>query len=208
MFRAQKSRRRIVRRLPAILIPVLVASHLAALGRAVDGVGRLHGPPPPLSPRLKQLIGDRPIDRVEVLSLFGKTLSNDDLVEIGKLYHLKVLCLARTGVTDDGLRHLTTLSDLQELDLSGTKVSEAGLVTLHRMKRLAILRLNDLQISDAAIPSLAKIARLRSLSIRNTRISRDEIGKLRSRHVLVSDGAIEWEAWGVDYPDEQPLRRR
>jgi hypothetical protein len=183
---------------------------MGALERApaADGVGRVLRPPPIPSPRLKQLIGETPIDRVEVLSLYRKNVTDDDLKEIGKLYHLKVLCLAGNAVTDQGLRHLATLSELQELDLSRTKVTEAGLAILPRMKRLAIVRLNDLPLPDAAVAHLAIIPRLRILSIRNSGIARGEIAKLRNKHVLVNDGPIEWEVWGVDSPGESPLGRR
>jgi len=58
------------------------------------------------------------------------SITDNGLVHLEGLDHLKELDIGETVVTDEGLRHLEGLESLRELDVRGTRVTEAGIKQL------------------------------------------------------------------------------
>ena len=66
------------------------------------------------------------------LRLDDTTISDSDLVHIGKLRNVRWLSLNRTRITDDGLVHLHGLPKLIEVSLIGTAVTDNGIADLKK----------------------------------------------------------------------------
>ena len=117
----------------------------------------------PSSHWLRRWLGDDAVREVASVSLRGAWLpgplgfddgdgqpstnfnaaSDDDLICLRPLAHLKHLDLRRTRVTDAGLRHLAGLGELEDLRLSNTAVTDRGLTYLAALPSLRRLWLDD-----------------------------------------------------------------
>ena len=59
-------------------------------------------------------------------------VTDEQLVHLKEMTHLRVLTLDNTRITDTGLVHLKGMTELQTLYLGGTRVSSAGLADLKK----------------------------------------------------------------------------
>jgi hypothetical protein len=148
--------------------------------------------------------GFRHLDQVPIqrLILWNCPITDDGLLEIGKLKKLEYLLLDNTQVGDEGLRHLANLPDLERLILTNTKVSGSGLVHMKSLPKLQILglantkvtakflehladcrQLSELDLSecpidDEAIPFLALLTQLKKISLDDTKLTKAGLERL------------------------------
>ena len=98
---------------------------------------------------------DSATHRVVVLRFeFGDKLSDDDLVNLEGLTHLRSLDLAGSQVTDAGLVHLQAMTDLHHLDLDNTRITDAGVEHLRMLKQLESLSVKNTPISEGGVKTL------------------------------------------------------
>ena len=74
--------------------------------------------------------------------------SDNDLVHLKALTHLKFLDLSGARITDEGLVHVSSLNRLTRLELKGTDVTDEGLVRLGSMSHLEYVGLQNTKISQ------------------------------------------------------------
>jgi len=119
------------------------------------------------------------IDSVEMIDLSDSEVTNEGLRHLRKLPNLSYLELSNTKISDAGLEHLAGLSSLELLFLSGTRISDAGLKCLSEMPKLFSLWLDDTDISDAGLEHFKGESRIRAISARNTDVTRRSVSELK-----------------------------
>jgi hypothetical protein len=72
------------------------------------------------------------------------------------LPHLRELSLGGKCITDDGLVQLKNCPELENLDLSYTQITDAGLIHLKDLKHLKVLYLRGTQVTAKGIEELKK----------------------------------------------------
>ena len=98
--------------------------------------------------------------------------SDELLVQVGQLYRLEYLRLARAWrLSDAGLENLKGLTALQWLSLDETKIGDAGLAHLKNLKQLQTLLLGLTKVTDAGLSYLKPLTRLKVLSLYFTSVS-------------------------------------
>jgi hypothetical protein len=126
---------------------------------------------------LRRVVGDNRLDEVKVfqrayaVDLRYSTVSDADVLCLGRLASLKHLILAHTAVTDSGLAHLHGLTNLRVLELWDTRVTGPGLSHLGELANLKILNLGNTAVTDAGLDRLSKLTELRSLTLDDTAIT-------------------------------------
>ncbi|MCR4412870.1 MAG: hypothetical protein NUV77_10660 [Thermoguttaceae bacterium] len=120
---------------------------------------------------LRRLLGDDFRNPVVLVRLARTRASDDDLIAIGGLTHLRMLDLGDTRVTDEGLRHLAGLEHLEVLVLSGTAITDRGLAHLAGMSRLKVLCLEETRIGDEGLAQLKRFPRLGWLNLSGARVT-------------------------------------
>jgi len=123
---------------------------LAVGGTHIDNAGMVH---------LSNL------ESLKYLFLLGK-ISDDGLVHIKKLPHLKILNISHPWITDVGLEHLSELRELENLNLNNTRITDDGLAHLRSMKSLKKLNLGGgMKITDEGMAHLSEIKSLKYLDL-------------------------------------------
>jgi hypothetical protein len=176
---------------------------------------------------VRSLMGEDFYRNVVSVSLeYNRQLTDDDLVPVSRLDHLRRLDLDLTAITDKGLEHLGTLPRLESLDIGSTEIGSEGLAYLdgapdlvslglsftmiddegiaHLVAthpRLTRLDLTSTSISDASLASLAGSEHLDTLILCDTDVTSEGIaalGKLRQIRVLaLNNTAVDDEAMAV-----------
>lgn len=90
------------------------------------------------------------------LDLSKTQVTDEMIVEIGKMERLVRLDLHRTEISDAKLGQLKKLKHLRYLNLYGTEVSDAGLKQLHTLKNLRAVYLWDSKATKQGAAALAK----------------------------------------------------
>ncbi len=136
----------------------------------------------------------------------GSTLISDDtLVEIGRLTQLKELYLDHNAITDDGLKHLQGLSNLENLDLEGTDITDAGLQYLPTY-RLECSGLENTNIDDEGLKTIGKMAALTHLNLSRTDITDAGLKHLSSLNHLEDLDLSDTQISGCGLQLEQSSR--
>jgi hypothetical protein len=130
------------------------------------------------------------------------TLSDDDLVLIGRFRHLRhlsntmseevrgqrlELALDNSGIcdpvdariSDAGLGRLRGLPELRWLVLFYTRITDDGLRQLSNLKRLEVLKIGSPYITDKGVAHLKQLTNLRSLYVNGTAISDIGVAELQ-----------------------------
>lgn len=152
----------------------------------------------PASRWLRSWLGDNAVRDVASVSLRGAWLpgppafddalgspstafiaaTDDDLVCLRPLVHLKHLDLRRTRITDAGLRHLVGLNELEDLRLSNTAITDRGLAYLAELPGLRRLWLDD-EEDDSADSRGAESDHLRRYKPRISDAGLEHLGRLK-----------------------------
>ncbi len=82
--------------------------------------------------------------------------TDEVLMHVGRLKHLKQLHRPGFAVTNAGLVHLGRLSELQLLSLDDTLVTDAGLAHLKGLAGLKWLKVTRTRVTDAGVAELQK----------------------------------------------------
>lgn len=117
--------------------------------------------------------------RVIVVNLGERKVTDDDLALLRGLPHLQELDLTRTRITGAGLANLKDLKTLRKLYLTDTKVDDAGLAPLKDLKNLELVGLSGTSISDAAFDHLRDLAALKQLFCLGTKVTDAGVEKLQ-----------------------------
>jgi serine/threonine protein kinase/Leucine-rich repeat (LRR) protein len=109
---------------------------------------------------------------LEVLYLSGTPLTDDALVYIGQLRHLRELTLFSTRITDAGLAHLHELTKLQSLHLAMTDITDDGLAHLATMKQLEWLAfVKCRRLTGSGFRHLGQLQKLKYLDMNMTSLN-------------------------------------
>ena len=111
------------------------------------------------------------LSSVTDLGLHGTSITDDGLVHLGQLKHLKSLNLTATKINGAGLAHLAALDSLHYLILNATSIKDESLKHLANLPSLENLELLKTGISDAGVEYLVHLTKLKRLVIRETKIS-------------------------------------
>lgn len=99
---------------------------------------------------------------LEKLSLYSGSMTDAGLSPLGRLINLQVFEFGGEQITDQSLRHLAGLEDLYKVRLYQVQVSGSGLGSLERVKNLQTLVVQDSEISGGlkGLPQLSELSRL------------------------------------------------
>jgi Leucine Rich repeat len=126
----------------------------------------------------------------------GSKVTDEDLIHLEALVHIKTLNLGRTKISDAGLTHLAGLSQLQTLYLYGTCVGDSGLVQIKELPQLQMLNLRETVVTDAGLADLEALGQLRAIDLRETTVSDAGLAHLNSMVQL-----RELNLWGTKVTD-------
>ena len=149
-------------------------------------------------------------DEFSDLNLSGSALTEQDLIQVGRLQKLQRLNLDHTPIRDSWLSHLANLGELRNLELTNTPITDAGLVHLRTLSKLEYLHLARTMVvgvglehlaelrqlktvwlyhtptGDEAIPHLARLQGLRTLDLEGSQITGKNLELLRQLPLLTS----------------------
>ena len=108
---------------------------------------------------------------LESLSLWGTTVTNDDIRQLAGLSNLRMIDLAFTDVTGESLRTLSSLKKLVSVRLEGCDVKDEHLVPLAEMPQLAMLYLGRTKVTDAGLKHLRGLRNLNLLQLSDCAIT-------------------------------------
>jgi hypothetical protein len=119
---------------------------------------------------LQRLLGDDYFHNIVVAALDeGRHATDEDLSQIARLRHLKLLYLGGGKITDDGLAHLQGLTDLRLLVLWGNPIKGDGLKHLRYLKNLRHLDLSNTQVTDSRLVDLKNLSGLERIDVPGNR---------------------------------------
>lgn len=119
------------------------------------------------------------LPKLEYLSLSSCGIGDEGLANVSSLSNLKQLTLNATHVSNNGLRHLKGLSNLERLDFSSTDVGDDGLAHLTSVPQLKALLLRDTKLSDNGMPVVARFSTLLILDVSGTQVSNSGLVALK-----------------------------
>lgn len=96
------------------------------------------------------------LEKVKALNLSDTKITNEGLVEVGKLQQLSSLGLGYTKISSQGLTELAKLKQLKVLNLWGATITDTGLKELAKCKKLEKLSLQETQVTKAGVAELKK----------------------------------------------------
>ena len=152
----------------ALLDSEISAGEMAKLseGREWRGIG-LSGPE--IDDDL--LLSLRTTEKLVLLQVGGKKVTDAGLEHLLPLPGLKTLDLTGTSVTGSCLRHLKEMPELQELNLGLTSANNDAAVHVAGLRKLRSLTLNLTQVDDAGLAPLDGLPELRKLLLRGLPIT-------------------------------------
>jgi hypothetical protein len=100
-------------------------------------------------------------DQLEWVSLSGPEVTDDSMLDLQRLPHLKSVWLDRTQVTRVGLERLGPLPNLEEVRLFESKDFSRGLAKLTQLRTLVI---SDSPLTRADVEAIASLPNLQHLS--------------------------------------------
>jgi hypothetical protein len=116
---------------------------------------------------------------VQVYPDHGRADAEQVLSRIGHLGRLEILNLFGPSVTDTRLNCVSGLANLKEMKLNGTQVGGSGLKHLKGLSRLRVLRFEDTPVGDAGLKHLTDLNDLKELWCYRTRITDSGAAKLQ-----------------------------
>jgi hypothetical protein len=123
-------------------------------GQRVHGF-EVRGEPSLLARLLVPIFGEYAFTEISAVYC-DRTTSDDDLVVLAKVPHLRELDVSGTKITDDGMQHILRLKRLTVLDLASTGITERGLMPLAACSELRELDLMGVQVDESVVYQLRK----------------------------------------------------
>ena len=117
------------------------------------------------------MLGTDVLGRVDVVLVYGKTITDHAAAALGDLHDLERLTLNGSTMANDGLRHIRHLGKLRYLDLGHTGVGDSELEHVACLSALEELKLNDTGITDAGLRQLADLQMLKTLNLSGTHVT-------------------------------------
>lgn len=99
---------------------------------------------------------DLPNDRVVRVVLRGSQVSDDQLVHLTDLEHLRHLYLDDSQITNDGIAGIGKLSAIELLSIRNTQIDDKCLSALAEMKSLKWLYISQTELTPRGIRKLRK----------------------------------------------------
>ncbi len=124
------------------------------------------------------LPGDGYVHAVYFQLADAERVTNEALVHLKPLVHLRILVLSQTKITDAGLKHLAGLTQLEHLSLRRTAITGSGLEHLKGFKNLQRLDLDYTKFDDAGLRHVGGWTNLSTLTLRGTQVGDRGIGQL------------------------------
>lgn len=112
------------------------------------------------------------------LLLIDTDLTENALLELGRLESLEELGLEGLPATDRVLSRLGGLKSLRKLYLSGTPVTDQGLANLREMNQLSFLHLNYTAIGDEGVRRISEMPSVEFLFLVGTKVSDESAASL------------------------------
>lgn len=186
---------RIVARAIAVLVALLLAAAIAAIG---GWAYRLHNTETPVIDRLQELNASfgrsaagpewltgwlmrhnlPVIKRLAGIDSVGPAFCDKDLKLLRRSTRIGYLDLDRTRVTDAGMVYLEAFGKLHILELDSTQVTDVGLTSLKEMTQLRVLTLRDTAITNAGLTHLRNLKGLVHLDLGNTHVTDEGLSSL------------------------------
>jgi len=124
---------------------------------------------------IEQIGGKAEVDssgNIVAINLRGSWVNDADMIELGRLPHLRRLDLSHTRISDEGLLHLKAAPAITELNLFYSEwITDQGLTAIRNWKQLKRLNLRGTRISDGTLALVAKLPGIEALDIANTQIT-------------------------------------
>ncbi len=109
---------------------------------------------------------------IDVLSLYGAAVGDEDLTTVKRFSGLKGLALIYTSATGLGLAHVADLKQLGELELNGSSnLTDDSLSHLSQLASLHFLGLGFTGIGDAGLEHLKPLTHLTDLDLRSCAVT-------------------------------------
>lgn len=117
------------------------------------------------------------LSELEVLNLYGNSVTDDGLASLQPLTKLREINLSLLPITDTGLKHLRGLSGIENLELlysegfAGPKLTNDMVDALKPLHNLNSLNLTGAKIADIGLKRLHSLTKLKKLRLVRTRVS-------------------------------------
>jgi hypothetical protein len=115
---------------------------------------------------------------LQQLDLKGTRLTDQGVISLARLPHLRGIYLNHTAVGDAGIGALSHCPKLSLLGLRETRVTDRALQGLQRTTTLEILDLSDTAVSGDGLQVLRDLKRLETLHLAGLRIGDDDVPHL------------------------------
>lgn len=133
-------------------------------------------------PGLKRL---QNLSDLEVLDLYGNSVTDAGLAYLQPLKKLRELNLSLLAITDAGLKHLKPLTKLEHLELlysegfAGPTLTNDMVDVLERLSNLTSLNLTGANLTDDGLERLRVLTKLTTLQLVRTRVSEGGLREFR-----------------------------
>ncbi len=114
------------------------------------------------------------------LHLADKDVTDEALVQVGKLANVLWLNLARTKITDAGLASIREMKTVERLHLEKTGITDAGLEQLRGLENLTYLNLYGTPVTDAGLVHLHGLKKLKRLFVFESKVTPEGITALKA----------------------------
>ena len=111
------------------------------------------------------------LEQLDYLDCRASSITDSDLLDIGRLKTLTVLDLYDTRITDAGVEHLKGLTNLKSLGLYKTDITGDALAHVTDMKHLDLITLTETRLDDNSLKHLEDLPQIRYLDIAQTSIT-------------------------------------
>jgi len=125
-------------------------------GQRVHGFS-VRGEPSLLARLLVPIFGEHAFTEISAVYFDRASTTDEDLIVLAKVPHLRELDVSGTKITDDGMQHILRLKRLTVLDLASTRMTERGLMPLSACSELRELDLRGIQVDESVVYQLRKV---------------------------------------------------
>lgn len=124
-------------------------------------------------------------DPVEIDSR-ANIVTDDDLVQIGRLPKLRAFYVESNNVSDEGLSHLSGLSQVDTLHIRSRRISDAGFAHLVHLKKLRGLGYWGGSLTDIGLAQIGGLHDLQGIFLTGANVSDDGLASISGLNKLVT----------------------